>query len=596
MKAYKKLYTYVGIALAVLVAGNLVLYRHVKTEAQKTNKIATMQYSEKLFDDSYVHTINIDIAEEDWEKLLANPTEESFYSCNLTIDGETYNNVGIRTKGNSSLTQVADSDSDRYSFKINMGKYDKEQDYYGLDKFVLNNLVQDATMMKDYLSYKLMSEFNVPSPEVSYSYVTINGEDWGLYLNAECLDEAFLERNYGTDYGNLYKPSTDEMMMGKKGGKPDGEFKPDEKFDPTKVQASNSEKGTEQENGQQPERPEMLPTEGKDGQDKMGMGEPPSFGKGETKGADLKYTDDNYDSYSAIFDNAKTKIEDADKDTLIQSLKQLSEGSQLDEVVDIDEVLRYFVVHNFVDNYDSYTGNMLHNYYLYEKDGKLSLLPWDYNLAFGAFGGGPGRGEKPNMGNPKPGENNESLGANNENTKPDKNNEKANLDQKNNASEMVNMAIDTPLSGAEEEERPMWSKLISNEDYKVQYHELFDEFIKTYIESGKIEAEIDRVSEMISPYVEKDPTAFYKYEEFQKAVETLKSFISLRGKSIRLQLLGEIPSTTEGQKSFEGSLVDASSINLNDMGSSGGGKDRNQKLKGTSIDNNQAKNQEKTKQ
>ena len=30
---------------------------------------------------------------------------------------------------------------------------------------------------------------------------------------------------------------------------------------------------------------------------------------------------------------------------------------------------------------------MIHNYYLYEQDGKLSMLPWDYNLAFGGFQG-----------------------------------------------------------------------------------------------------------------------------------------------------------------------------------------------------------------
>ena len=53
----------------------------------------------------------------------------------------------------------------------------------------------------------------------------------------------------------------------------------------------------------------------------------------------------------------------------------------------MDAVLRYFVVHNFVVNGDSYTGSMIHNYYLYEQDGKLSMLPWDYNLAFGGVSG-----------------------------------------------------------------------------------------------------------------------------------------------------------------------------------------------------------------
>ena len=44
-----------------------------------------------------------------------------------------------------------------------------------------------------------------------------------------------------------------------------------------------------------------------------------------------------------------------DQTRLIASLKQLSTGENLEEVVDIDEVLRYFVAHNFVVSFDSYT-------------------------------------------------------------------------------------------------------------------------------------------------------------------------------------------------------------------------------------------------
>lgn len=76
-----------------------------------------------------------------------------------------------------------------------------------------------------------------------------------------------------------------------------------------------------------------------------------------------------------------------DEKRLIASLKKLSSYEDLEDVLDMDAVLRYFVVHNFVVNGDSYTGSMIHNYYLYEQDGKLSMLPWDYNLAFGGFQG-----------------------------------------------------------------------------------------------------------------------------------------------------------------------------------------------------------------
>lgn len=100
----------------------------------------------------------------------------------------------------------------------------------------------------------------------------------------------------------------------------------------------------------------------------------------------LQYIDDDPDSYANIFDNAKTKVKKKDQARLIEALKKLSEGDT--SAVDTDAVAMYMAVHNFLCNGDSYTGSMVHNYYLYEKDGVMSMIPWDYNLAFGGFTGG----------------------------------------------------------------------------------------------------------------------------------------------------------------------------------------------------------------
>ena len=586
--------------------------KNVTATTQSTtnkNNVTDCEYTDKLFDNSYVHSINIEISEEDWEDLKTNALDETYYSCNITIDGETYENVGLRTKGNSSLAQVADSDSDRYSFKIKFDKFDKEQNYYGLEKLSLNNIIQDATFMKDYLSYKMMGDFGVASPYVSYSYITINGEEWGLYLNVEDIDNSFLERNYGEDHGELYKPGTaiDNMGQMPEGFDRNNMPQASEGFDPNNMP-------------QAPEGfdPNNMP-EGFEKFDPAQMGEEGFKGMGgnmAAKGADLKYVDDNIESYANIFDNAETKIDDGDKERLIASLKQLASGENLEDIVDIEATLRYFVVHNFVDNYDSYTGTMLHNYYLYEENGKLSMLPWDYNLAFGAFGGfGGGQGMQRPGGMPGQNQNqnrNSNKGAETQvtttNTETNKAQVKAKdettkeqmiegniasanvqgtkVNNQDSGTQMVNMAIDTPLSGTTEEDRPLWGQLISNDTYKEQYHQLFDEFLKNYLENGAVGAEIDRVAEMISPYIQKDPTAFYTYEEFQKGVSTLKSFITLRTESIRKQLNGEISSTTEGQKTQTDKLVDASSISISDMGSNhqAGGKEH--KI----TDKNQSKN------
>lgn len=199
----------------------------------------TVGYENRLFDNTKVHTI--DIVMDEWDDLIANAANEEYYTANVVIDGESYKNVGIRAKGNTSLSTVASLGSERYSFKIEFDHYASTESYHGLDKLSLNNLIQDSTMMKDYLTYTMMNEFGVNSSLCSYVYITVNGEDWGLYLAVEGVEESFLERNYGSDYGELYKP--DSMSFG--GGRGNGKDfdMSDFDFDSSEDQARSSESG-----------------------------------------------------------------------------------------------------------------------------------------------------------------------------------------------------------------------------------------------------------------------------------------------------------------------------------------------------------------
>ena len=458
------------------------------------------EYETTLFDTSKVHTINIEM--DDWQGFLDTCTNEEYETCSVEIDSEVLSNVAIRAKGNTSLTQVESYGNDRYSFKIEFDHYDDSINYKGLDKLCLNNIIQDNTYMKDYLTYQMMGYFGVDAPICSFVNITVNGENWGLYLAVEAVEESFLERNYGNDYGELYKPDSTGNMGG-------GGEKPDD------IGERPTNFPTEQ--GEMPEMPQQMNGD---------------RGGGRSMGSDdvsLIYTDNSYDSYTNIFDNAKTDITDADKDRLIDALKQLNENSNIDEVVNVEEVIRYFVVHNFVCNFDSYTGSMIHNYYLYEQDGKMSMIPWDYNLAFGGF------------------------------------------ESNSNSTSMVNYPIDTPVSGGDVESRPMLAWIFADETYTELYHAYFAQFISDYFDSGYFEQMIDDVKALIAPYVEQDKTKFCTYEEFETGIETLKQFCLLRAQSINGQLDGTIPSTSDGQRDAQDSLVDASSISISDMGTMHGG-------------------------
>lgn len=476
-----------------------------------------------LFSTDRVHTIDVTISEEDWSDLQANPLEKTKYKTTVSIDGETVEEVSFATKGNTSLSSVAsDPDSTRYSFKLNFGKYNKDQSYYGLNKLSLNNLYADASYLKDYLSYELFRQLGVDAPLTSFVWLRINGEDHGLYLAIEDVSESWLDRTQDGK-GVVYKPETeelDQMGNGGPGGFPGGQNGDGENQGGFPGNFPGGQSG----DGNMPTPPDGN-TSGFPG----GMG----FG-GNAKGADLRYTDDDPESYTDIFDNDETDMDESAAERVIAALKALSEGSPAD-ALDTDEVIRYFAAHNFVLNYDSYTGSMLHNYYLYEHDGKLSMIPWDYNLAFGGFGGGMG-----------------SMGG-------------------SDASALINTGIDTPLSGATEDSRPMWAWITANESYLEQYHAALNELLTTYFESGSFEAEMDRLYEMLRPYVEQDATAFYSVEEYDTAVETLKQFCLLRAQSIRKQLDGALSTRTDAQEAS--AQVDASGLNVNAMGGMGGGKD-----------------------
>ena len=465
---------------------------------------AAVGYASRLFNTSAVHTI--DIVMNDWDSFIEHCSDEQYADCTVIIDGETYRHVAIRAKGNTSLTSVESYGNNRYSFKIEFDHYDDGSSYYGLDKLCLNNIIQDITYMKDFLTYQLMREFGADAPLCSYSYITVNGDDWGLYLAVEGVEESFLQRSYGSDYGQLYKP--DSMDMG--GGRGNGRDFDMENFNVGEENSASEVKDFEFSG----DRPERMPKNGMFSDRVMGSSD-----------VSLIYTNDEFDSYSNIFENAKTSLSDADKARLIESLKKLNNMEDIENIVNIDEVIRYFVVHNFVLNFDSYTGSMIHNYYLYENDGQLSMIPWDYNLAFGGF------------------------------------------ESRSDATNLVNYPIDTPVSGGTIDSRPMLAWIFSSDEYTDLYHQFFSEFITQCFDSGYFTDMLDSMSAMIAPYVESDPTKFCTYEEFENGVSTLKEFCLLRAESVSGQLDGTIPSTSGEQSRDSSALVDASALSVSDMGS-----------------------------
>lgn len=548
----------VAVMVSLAMIFTVVLMYCSATKASTVQSGGVSKAYESLMNKDNVMTVDIVMNDSDWQKMLDNAMDEEYTSCDVVINGVKYKNVGIRPKGNTSLSQIASDDTtDRYSFALKFDKYVDNQTCMGLDKMLLNNIMSDTTYMKEYLSYDMLSYLGAPAPLYSYAQINVNGEAWGLYLALEGIDESFAERNFGDDYGQLYKPETTNF-----GG---GDM---EKMDESKMGEMKEPPEKMEQNGQIPQ-PDMQPSSGEqslseaqlssseqsqsnaadintDGvlsnsvsdtaQSNMapdGMQFPPDredggdgMAFGDSNGADLKYTDDDIDSYSAIFDSAVFDAKNTDYKRVIEALKNLSEGKDLEKYIDVENTLKYFAVNTFVVNLDCYLSNLQHNYYLYEKNGQLCMIGWDFNLAFAGF-------------------------------------------QAGDASSAINLAIDTPTSGISVEDRPMFGALIAVDEYKQLYHSYLQQLVDGYVNSGLFDTTASSVYNLIKDYVANDATAFYTFDEFQTGYNTLLKFVKLRAESVAGQIAGTIPSTNDGQQADSSNLISGDDINIKDMGTQG---------------------------
>lgn len=513
-------------------------------------------YEEALFDTDEVMRIDIQMEQEEWEEMLENATAKEYYVCDVQINDRKICNVGLRTKGNTSLSSIArNPETDRYSLKLEFDHYVEGQTCFGLDKLVLNNNFADATSMKEAVVYDMYQYLGVDASLYNYAEISVNGEYLGVYLALEAVEESFLMRNYGTVDGELYKPESMKMGGGKEGRFGEEPPKPGEKEEGAGEEGQQNQKGenrreftqgAELPDGEMPWGEEMpdfadaMPSGGGDfdfadfaGQAPPDMGKMPGKGPsmGGGNGANLNYTDEELSSYSDIWDGEVTDTGKADHSRVVTALKNISEGTLLEKYLDIDNILKYMAVHTFSVNLDSLSGNMAHNYYLYESDGMLNILPWDYNLAFGGM----------NMG-------------------PD-----------NDASEMVNDAVDTPFSGTD-----FFNALLENEKYLSRYHGYLEKLAQEYVLDGRFQEVYQSIRSRIDRLVESDPTALYTYEEYEAGAQMLYQTVMLRAESVKGQIDGTIPATDEEQRADSSMLVDASKIDVSVMGvmDMGGGRER----------------------
>ncbi len=453
----------------------------------------------------------------------------------------------------------------RVGLKIDFNFFNFAQTFRGFKKLNLNNGFSDPTLIRETIAYELFEQMDIPTPRTAFADVWVNDTHLGLYTMVEQVDKTFLRRHFANPDGNLYKPeerpaaldwTKDDLneQATQMSQPPDGQKKdnldikiggsslgdlfavferevtstsptskilPDETASSLPRQPGRPFPGRPE--GPFPGEPNRPFTEGPGMRFPGGPGRPfrPSPPAGRNGGflgiMGLK-TNENYPDHSALLH-------------LLEVLNKCPDDSftsEIEKVLDVDGVLRFLAVSALIVHLDNYIGSG-HNYYLYEANGKFSLIPWDLNMAFGTFNEG--------------------------------------LDREG----LVNFYIDEPTIGPIAG-RPLVARLLGHKSYLETYHQYIEQLLNSGFAEGVIESRIDEVVKMIRPFVESDDLKFYSTEDFERSMDEdspvgqgrhrgpmmgpprggpkslgLKSFIKDRRLSVRQQLGGNLASRGDGR-------------------------------------------------
>ncbi len=247
-----------------------------------------------------------------------------YVPCDLSFQGKTWHNVGIRFKGNSSLYYTWKKGSYKMSLRLTFDKFEddypeiKNQRFYGFKKLGLANNYLDDSLVREKVTSEIFRAAGIPVGRDAFCRVFINyGEGnkyFGLYALQEIPDSPMLKEVYGDNDGNLYKP--------------DGSAASFSTWDPKDFDKETNEKE-----------------------------------------ADFSDVRELYDIlHSDRSDEAAFR-------------------EKLESVFNVDGFLHYLAVNQVICNWDTY-GNTPHNYFLYHnpKDDLLHWIPWDFNYALETIG------------------------------------------------------------------------------------------------------------------------------------------------------------------------------------------------------------------
>ncbi|MBC8242925.1 MAG: ankyrin repeat domain-containing protein [Verrucomicrobia bacterium] len=161
--------------------------------------------------------VDIQVADDDWDTLrhqsrnffeALQPKRQfeevespyTYVEASVTIDGLTFQRVGIRKKG-----FIGSQSTSRPSLKVKLNHIDKKGGIDGLTMLTFNNNQQDNSQMSQFMGYSLFNAAGSPAPRCALAKVTVNGKNLGVYAHVESVKKPLAKRSFGSSKGTLYE-------------------------------------------------------------------------------------------------------------------------------------------------------------------------------------------------------------------------------------------------------------------------------------------------------------------------------------------------------------------------------------------------------
>jgi spore coat protein CotH len=158
---------------------------------------AMAQTQDDFFNPAVLQRVELWLNESDWAKLKAAFQENTYYPADVVWNGQTVRNVGIRSRGLGSRSAT------KPGLRVDFDRYSSGQQFLGLKSFVLDNLTQDFSGIKETVAMRFFTRLGIPAPRETHTRLFVNGQYAGLYALVESVDKTMMGRVFGSIGDNI---------------------------------------------------------------------------------------------------------------------------------------------------------------------------------------------------------------------------------------------------------------------------------------------------------------------------------------------------------------------------------------------------------